>query len=83
MASVKPPFPVKLKFQGRRNRCNKKYEHRTSNKIGPGLVCLQSLPFSRLADRLSAASRFQQRGEQKGVGGLGGNVLGGILGGDR
>jgi uncharacterized protein (TIGR00266 family) len=50
---------------------------------GPGLVYLQSLPFSRLADRLFAASRFQQRGEQKGVGGLGGNVLGGILGGDR
>ena len=50
---------------------------------GPGLVYLQSLPFSRLADRLFAASRFQQKGEQKGVGGLGGNVLGGILGGDR
>jgi uncharacterized protein (TIGR00266 family) len=50
---------------------------------GPGLVYLQSLPFSRLADRMFAASRFQQRGEQKGVGGLGGSVLGGILGGDR
>ena len=50
---------------------------------GPGLVYLQSLPFSRLADRMFAASRFQQKGEQKGVGGLGGNVLGGILGGDR
>jgi hypothetical protein len=52
-------------------------------KHQPGVVCLQSLPFSRLADRMFAASRFQQRGEQKGVGGLGGNVLGGILGGDR
>jgi uncharacterized protein (TIGR00266 family) len=50
---------------------------------GPGLVYLQSLPFSRLADRMFAASRFQQRGEQKGIGGLGGNVLGGFLGGDR
>jgi len=50
---------------------------------GPGLVYLQSLPFSRLADRIFAASRFQQRGEQKGIGGIGGGLLGGILGGDR
>lgn len=50
---------------------------------GPGLVYLQSLPFSRLADRIFAASRFQQRGEQKAVGGIGGGLLGGILGGDR
>jgi len=50
---------------------------------GPGLVYLQSLPFSRLADRIFAASRFKQRGEQKGIGGLGGNLLGGLLGGDR
>jgi uncharacterized protein (TIGR00266 family) len=50
---------------------------------GPGLVYLQSLPFSRLADRIMAAARFQQRGEQKGVAGLGGGILGGILGGDR
>lgn len=50
---------------------------------GPGLVYLQSLPFSRLADRIFAASRFQQRGEQKGIGGLGGGLLGGILGGDK
>jgi len=50
---------------------------------GPGLVYLQSLPFSRLADRIFAASRFQQRGEQKGIGGLGGGILGGILGGDK
>lgn len=49
---------------------------------GPGTVYLQSLPFSRLADRIFAASRFQRRGEQKGVGGVGGNLLGGILGGD-
>ena len=50
---------------------------------GPGLVYLQSLPFSRLADRIFAASRFQQRGEQKGIAGIGGSLLGGILGGDR
>lgn len=51
--------------------------------MGPGLVYLQSLPFSRLADRIFAASRFQRRGEQKGIGGLGGDLLGGLLGGDR
>jgi uncharacterized protein (TIGR00266 family) len=50
---------------------------------GPGLVYLQSLPFSRLADRIFAAARFQQRGEQKGIAGLGGGLLGEILGGDR
>ncbi|OIO35914.1 MAG: hypothetical protein AUJ76_01990 [Candidatus Omnitrophica bacterium CG1_02_41_171] len=51
---------------------------------GPGLLYLQSLPFSRLADRIFAASRFfQRRGEQKGIAGIGGGLLGGILGGDR
>ena len=50
---------------------------------GPGPLYLQSLPFSRLADRIFAASRFQQRGEQKGIAGMGGGLLGGILGGDR
>jgi uncharacterized protein (TIGR00266 family) len=50
---------------------------------GPGLVYLQSLPFSRLADRIFAASRFQQREEKKGITGLGGDLLGGFLGGDR
>ena len=50
---------------------------------GPGKVYLQSLPFSRLADRILAASRFQQRGEQSGVAGVGGGLLGGLLGGDR
>ncbi len=49
---------------------------------GPGRVYLQSLPFSRLADRIAAASGFQARGEQKGVAGIGGGLLGGILGGD-
>ena len=50
---------------------------------GPGTVYLQSLPFSRLADRILAAARFQKKGENKGVAGLGGNILGGILQGDR
>jgi uncharacterized protein (TIGR00266 family) len=50
---------------------------------GPGTVYLQSLPFSRLADRIFAAARFQQRGEQKGMAGIGGDVLGGLLGGDK
>jgi uncharacterized protein (AIM24 family) len=50
---------------------------------GPGTVYLQSLPFSRLADRIFAASRYQKRGEKKGVGGIGGSVLGEILGGDN
>ncbi|MBW1981784.1 MAG: TIGR00266 family protein [Deltaproteobacteria bacterium] len=50
---------------------------------GPGLLYLQSLPFSRLADRLYAAARFEQRGEKSGFAGIGGGILGGILGGDK
>ena len=50
---------------------------------GPGFIYLQSLPFSRLADRIFAASRFQQKGERKGVAGIGGDLLGGLLGGDK
>lgn len=50
---------------------------------GPGLVYLQSLPFSRLADRIVAAARFTQREEQRGAAGLGAGPLGGLLGGDR
>lgn len=49
---------------------------------GPGPVFLQSLPFSRLADRVMQAARFTKKGEQKGVGGLGGDLLGGLLQGD-
>lgn len=49
---------------------------------GPGKVYLQSLPLSRLADRLAAASRRNVE-EKPGVAGIGGNVLGGLLGGDR
>ena len=37
---------------------------------GPGPVYLQSLPFSRLADRIMAAASFQRKGEQRGIGGL-------------
>lgn len=50
---------------------------------GPGLVYLQSLPLSRLADRISAAARFGQKGEQTGIAGIGAGILGGILGGDK
>lgn len=49
---------------------------------GLGLVYLQTLPFSRLADRIVAASRGS-REEKKGVAGLGGDLLGGLLSGDR
>ncbi len=50
---------------------------------GPGKVFLQTLPFSRLSDRVMAAARHMNRGESKGVAGLGGDLLGGLLGGDR
>ena len=51
---------------------------------GPGLVYLQSLPFSRLADCIFAASRFySDKSESKSIGGVGGDLLGGLLGRDR
>lgn len=51
---------------------------------GPGKVYLQSLPLSRLADRLSAAARFKKGGEEvRGAAGLGGDILGNILSGGR
>ncbi len=50
---------------------------------GPGTVFLQSLPFSRLADRIFAAAKFEQKGQQDGVAGIGGGFLGGLLGGDK
>lgn len=52
-----------------------------ANLQGPGKVYLQSLPFSRLADRILAAARFQQVGEKRGLAGLGGNILGDIISG--
>jgi uncharacterized protein (TIGR00266 family) len=45
---------------------------------GPGLIYLQSVPFSRLADRIVAASRFGGgKEESRGLGGL----LGGLVSG--
>jgi uncharacterized protein (AIM24 family) len=49
---------------------------------GPGKVFLQSLPFSRLADRIRAAIG-STREEARGIAGIGGGILGDILGGDR
>ncbi len=49
---------------------------------GPGKVYMQSLPFSRLADRVMSAAGAN-RGESKGVGGIGGDILGGLFGGDK
>jgi uncharacterized protein (TIGR00266 family) len=43
---------------------------------GPGTIYLQSLPFSRLADRIVAAATFRNREESKGG-------LAGLIGGDR
>ena len=48
---------------------------------GPGTVYLQSLPFSRLADRIVAASRtYGRTGSGAGAAGLGG-IIGGVAGG--
>lgn len=46
---------------------------------GPGEVYLQSLPLSRLADRIYAAARFHQAGEKRGIGA---SILGEIFEGD-
>lgn len=48
---------------------------------GPGRIYLQTLPFSRLSDRISAAVG-KNRGQHKGPGGLGGGILGQIISGD-
>ena len=48
---------------------------------GPGRVYLQTLPFSRLADRIGAARR-RNKGEHRGVGGIGGGLLKDIISGD-
>jgi uncharacterized protein (TIGR00266 family) len=50
---------------------------------GPGKVYLQSLPFSRLVDRITAASRRSQVDEKQGAAGLGGDLIGGLLSGKR
>lgn len=47
---------------------------------GPGLIYLQSIPFSRMADRIVAAARWGGgREESSGLGGL----LGGFISGDK
>jgi len=51
-----------------------------ANLTGPGKVFLQSLPLSRLADRLKAALGTQI-GEKAGAAGLGGDLLGKIISG--
>ena len=48
---------------------------------GPGHVVLQTLPFSRLANRIAAAVGSRKE-ESKGIAGLAGNVLGNIISGD-
>ncbi len=49
---------------------------------GPGIIYLQSLPFSRLADRIFAAATYSRnRDEHKGIAGTG--VFGGLIGGDK
>jgi len=45
---------------------------------GPGHVVLQTLPFSRFANRIAAATGGS-RGESRGIGGLGGNILGDLI----
>ncbi|RUA25295.1 MAG: TIGR00266 family protein [Bacteroidetes bacterium] len=49
---------------------------------GPGKVYLQSLPFSRLADRI-VSSAGGNRGESKGAAGIGGGLLGSLLDGNK
>ncbi|MEE9598859.1 MAG: TIGR00266 family protein [Anaerolineales bacterium] len=48
---------------------------------GPGKVFLQSLPLSRLADRIAVAANLHNTGETKGAAGLGGEILGDIISG--
>ena len=48
---------------------------------GPGKLYMQSLPFSRLADRILAAARFGKTDEWRGVAGMGGDILGNLLSG--
>jgi uncharacterized protein (TIGR00266 family) len=48
---------------------------------GPGHVVLQTLPFSRLANRIAAAVGSRKE-ESKGLAGIAGSVIGGIISGD-
>ena len=45
---------------------------------GPGRITLQTLPFSRFANRIAAATGGS-RGESRGLGGIGGNILGDLI----
>jgi uncharacterized protein (AIM24 family) len=49
---------------------------------GPGRVWLQTLPFSRLADRIHSAYRADQGEAKRDFGGMLGG-LGDLIGGDR
>ncbi|MDX1435963.1 MAG: TIGR00266 family protein [Anaerolineales bacterium] len=49
---------------------------------GPGKVYLQSLPFSRLVDRITVVGRLRRQvGEQEGIAGLGGDILKDVISG--
>jgi len=49
---------------------------------GPGKVYLQSLPFSRLVDRIKSGISFSQTGgETKGIAGIGGDILKNVISG--
>ncbi len=49
---------------------------------GPGKVWLQVLPFSRLANRILSAAVTGNSEQSKGLGGLGGDLLGGLISGE-
>lgn len=49
---------------------------------GPGRVWLQILPFSRLANRIMSAAATGGTEQSKGIGGLGGDFLGGLISGE-
>jgi uncharacterized protein (TIGR00266 family) len=48
---------------------------------GPGHIILQTMPFSRLANRIASAIG-RNRGESKGLGGIGGRIVGDLISGD-
>lgn len=50
---------------------------------GPGKVYLQSLPFSRLADRINAAQKGAPVDETEGLAGLGGDLLKDVISGSK
>jgi uncharacterized protein (TIGR00266 family) len=54
-----------------------------ASMTGPGKLYLQSLPFSRLADRILAASKYNIGDEKTGVAGLGVDFLGDLISGKK